>query len=183
MVIAIAALLALGGCGVDCLAGTMNCTSERRAGTLLALTLAAPLIAGDMLAEQAREARRGPSSPPAPPVQTRLPLTGPARASAGGLASGTLDQPVRSDGWACRPGNIVFEPVTDRIEGCILDADRRLGQAVITAGNGLFCGDNGCRVHVEPPRGQKLGGRGCSSGRIILIDADGGNPRPLFGRR
>lgn len=176
-------LLLLAGCA-DCAPGTMNCSPERRAGTTAALILLSPVLLADEIGAAARDAGRGPPSPPPPPVATSLPLTAAPERRQDGLATGVLTAPVTRDGWACGGGRAWFEIGTDRILGCTLAVERRLGPDVVPAGNALLCRDDGrCTVWVEMPQGVRLGGRSHASGQIIHVSADGSDPRPVFGRQ
>lgn len=176
-------LLLLAGCA-DCWHGTMNCTPERQAGTTAALILLAPVLLVDELGAAARDASRGPPSPPLPPVATSLPLTAEPQRQRGEPATGVLSEPVTRDGWICRRGRIWFEAGTDRILGCTLGADRRLGPHIVPAGNALLCRDDArCTIWVETPQGVTLAGRSHPSGQIVHLGADGSDPRGVFGRQ
>lgn len=173
----------LTGCA-DCAAGTMNCSPERRAGTTLGLILLSPVLLADEIGSAVRDASHGPPPPPQPPVATSLPLTAAPERRQDGLATGVLTAPVTRDGWVCDRGRAWFEIGSDRILGCTLAAERRLGPDVVPPGNALLCRDDGrCTVWVEMPQGVRLGGRIHSSGQIIHVAADGSDPRPLFGQR
>lgn len=176
-------LLLIAGCA-DCWPGTMNCTPERRAGTTAALILLSPVLLADELGSAVRDASHGPPPPPQPPLATSLPLTAAPGRQRDEPATGVLSEPVTRDGWICRPGRIWFEAVTDRVLGCTLGADRRLGPHLVPAGNALLCRDDGrCTIWAETPQGVTLGGRNHPSGQIVHLGADGSDPRPVFGRQ